>query len=128
MGDTLTEVVDTTWTFKKNNMKNSHITVPLLLAFNSKERHSESWHLAVGVVASLRLSGRQKVQWYQGDICHTNIIKSRMHQNPWRLNATARLGYGNFQVFGNYGLTNYWADGEGPEAKLWVIGLKVIPW
>lgn len=128
LGDSLSEVPDTNWNFKNNNMKNSHITVPLLLAFSSSPKHSTSYHLAFGVVASYRIAGRQKVQFYDGDLCHTTILKSKMHQNPFRLQGTVRLGYGNFQVFGNYGLTSYWQDGKAPEAHIWTLGLKVIPW
>lgn len=128
IGDTLTEVPDTTWKFKNNNMKNSHITVPLLLGFSSTKKHSTSFKLAAGVVFSYRLAGRQKVKYWEGDICNVIVRKSRMHQNPFRAHATIRAGYGNFQLFGTYSLTNYWEDGAAPEARMWVLGLKVIPW
>jgi hypothetical protein len=127
-GDTLTELPETRWSFKKNNMKSGHLTVPLLLGFNTGEYNNSSWHLAFGVIGSLRLSGKQKVEWEQGGNTHVLKIKSRMHQNPWRVQATVRAGYANFHLFANYALTDYWLEGEGPRARLWSIGLKLIPW
>ncbi|MGB0404461.1 MAG: outer membrane beta-barrel protein [Salibacteraceae bacterium] len=126
--DTMAGIEDVNRSFKNNNMKNSHITIPLLLAFNTSPKNSTSWHFAAGMIFSYRLNGKQKVQFNENNIKNTITRKSRMHQNPFRATATVRLGYGNLHVFGNYTLTEYWESGEGPSANLWSIGIKVLPW
>ena len=70
----------------------------------------------------------QKKNFNYIDLKEEVLRKSRMFQNPWRINATLRLGYGNFHVFGNYNLLHYWEDGQAPSARLWTIGVKVLPW
>ena len=135
--DSLVERADTLRNFKgssNNNMKNAHITVPLLLAFNTSPKNTTSFHIAFGAIFSYRISGKQKVvykyndQSESGDLKEEVLRKSRMFQNPWRINATLRLGYGNFHVFGNYNLLHYWENGQAPSARLWTIGVKVLPW
>ncbi|MBD81600.1 MAG: hypothetical protein CL840_21960 [Crocinitomicaceae bacterium] len=126
--DSMIEVRDSVWNFCNNNMKNAHITVPLLLAFNTSPKNSTSYHIAFGVIGSYRLSGKQKVVYINGNLKNEILRKSPMHQNPWQVHATLRLGYGNFHIFGNLGLIDYWESGAAPSAKVWTMGIKVLPW
>lgn len=126
--DSLMFEADSIHSFKNNNLKNSHITVPLLLAFNTSPKNSTSFHIAIGAIFSYRLSGKQKIQYNIGEQCHTYMVKSEMLQNPWKAAATLRLGYSNFHVFANYALTDFWITNSGPKAKSLVVGLKVLPW
>ena len=126
--DSLAFLTDSTNNFKNNNMKNGHITVPLLLAFNTSPKNSSSFHIALGVIFSYRLSGKQKMVYNIGEQKHIDLVKSEMLQNPWKIASTLRLGYANFHVFANYALTDYWVSGAAPSARSMVVGLKVIPW
>ncbi|UTW60693.1 outer membrane beta-barrel protein [bacterium SCSIO 12741] len=127
-GDSMTLRTDTVFGYRNNNMKNSWVTVPLLLGVNTSQYNSSSFHIAAGVILGYRLTGKQKIKFWDGEICNTIRRKSNMHQNPWRATATVRIGYGNFHLFGNYSLTDYWAEGEAPKARVMVVGIKVIPW
>lgn len=126
--DSLVGVPDSSYGFYNSNMKNGHVTVPLLLAFNTSPKNSSSFHIAIGAVFSYRLSGKQKIKYYSGEVKNEHLRYGRMHQNPWRINATLRLGYANFHVFGNYNLLDYWESGHAPKTSLWTVGIKVIPW
>jgi len=126
--DSLIGLPDTNFGFFNSNMKNGHVTVPLLLAFNTSPKNSSSFHIAVGAIFSYRISGKQKIRYNSGDVQNDHLRYGRMHQNPFRINATLRLGYSNFHVFGNYNVLNYWESGHAPKANLWTIGVKVIPW
>ncbi|MCB0480524.1 MAG: outer membrane beta-barrel protein [Flavobacteriales bacterium] len=126
--DSLMFYTDSVHSFKNNNMKSGHITAPLLLAFNTSPKNSTSFHIAFGAIFSYRLSGKQKTKYDLGEQKHQYLVKSEMLQNPWKIAATLRLGYGNFHVFANYALTDFWVAGAAPSARSMVIGLKVIPW
>ncbi|MDB9725134.1 PorT family protein [Salibacteraceae bacterium] len=127
-GDTLTASIDSVHTFSKNNLKSSFVTIPLLLAFNTNVKHSKAFHFAAGVILGYRLSGKQKIEYTTGNIETTLERKAQMHQNPWKVAATVRLGYANYHLFGNYALTNFFNNGEAPKAKSVVLGIKILPW
>jgi len=48
---------------------------------------------------------------------------SKSYFNTTRLAATARVGYGNFSLFGAYSLTGIFKDGIAPDIKGMQIGL-----
>ncbi|MFT6441687.1 MAG: hypothetical protein ACJASM_001224 [Salibacteraceae bacterium] len=126
--DTLASVIDTINTFTKNNLKSAHLTVPLLIAFNTNVKHSKAFHFATGLILSYRLSGKQKIEYDDGNVETALERKGQMHQNPWKVAATFRIGYANYHVFGNYALTNFFVSGQGPQATSVVFGIKMLPW
>jgi hypothetical protein len=127
-GDTLAAALDSVNTFTKNNLKSSYVTIPLLLAFNTNVKHSKAFHFATGVILGYRITGKQKIQYNTGNVETAIERKAQMHQNPWKVAATVRLGYANYHLFGNYALTNFFLKGEAPEAKSIVLGIKILPW
>lgn len=126
--DSLMGLVDTTNAFSKNNVQSSFITVPLLLAFNTNVKHSKAFHFATGVILGYRLCGNQKVEYSTNGMETTIEQKWPMHQQPFSAALTLRFGYANYHIFGNYGLINFFKNGEAPEANSLVIGVKVLPW
>lgn len=126
--DTLIGTIDPINNFSKNRLKSGHITVPILLAFNTNVKHSKSFHIAMGVILSYRLSGKQKIVFENNGVQSKISRKAVMHQNPGKAAATLRLGYNNFHLFGNYALTSFWEKGAAPEARTVVVGLKILPW
>jgi hypothetical protein len=53
--------------------------------------------------------------------------------NPFRVQATARVGYGWFRAFANYSLTPYFkkdsgvAGQENPDIRVFSAGITLIP-
>jgi hypothetical protein len=43
--------------------------------------------------------------------------------NSTRIAATARIGYGNFSIFGSYQVNNMFKDGVAPDTRLFQVGL-----
>jgi hypothetical protein len=46
--------------------------------------------------------------------------------NPFRVNASVRLGYGSFVLFANYALTPLFQKNEGPDLTAFSTGIRII--
>ena len=115
-------------TFRTNKLRTTSITVPLLLEFNTSKNHRKSFHLAAGVTGSWMISSIYK-QKYEED---GKIVKGKLREdfnlNRLNVDASARIGYGNFTLFANYALTPLFEDGNGPELYPLTVGLQLVGW
>ena len=126
--DTVIGITDPTVNIKKNKLVATYLTVPLLLEFNTSSNPDKTFHLAMGVIGGLRLGSHLKlVKEVNGD---ESKVKYRddFNLNPWRYDATVRLGYRNFTVFGSYNLAGLFKDNKGPELNTFTAGIRLAGW
>lgn len=124
--DSLTPILDTVNQFDKNRLKASFINVPLLLAFNTKQRKDEGVRLAVGAIFGYKLSSRTK-QVYQLDGDRTkDVVRSNYNMNPFQVMGTVRVGFKGLNFFANYNFTPLFANGEGPEVYPFSVGISFL--
>lgn len=138
--------------FRKNKLRQTGLRIPLMLEFNTKRSpiptsdevlarkaaaaggksasfhgdNSRNFHVAMGVVGSwyfdtmykqkFRLDGEDRKERSSGDF----------HLLPYRLAASARLGYGSFNLFAEYALTPLFKENKGPELTPFNIGITII--
>jgi hypothetical protein len=122
------QVVDNNISYTKNMLKASYLTIPLLLQFNTFPKHSKSFHIAVGGQLGIRMGSRSKQVYDVDGSKKRDIYKSNYNLNPFQYGLTARMGYGNFNVFANYNLSELFKKNKGPEVYPFQIGLTLIPW
>ncbi len=123
--DSVFAVTDTINTFTKNKMKSTYLTVPLLLEFNTNADSDRSFYLATGVVGGVRLTSRLK---RNGEVAGTEFeerIKADYNLNSFKLDATARLGYGSWGVFANYSLLPLFDKGATVDVYPLTFGLSL---
>ena len=123
--DTTFAIADTINTYTKNKMKSTYLTVPLLLEFNTNADEDKSFYLAAGVVGGVRLTSRLK---RNGEVAGTEFeerIKADYNLNSFKLDATARLGYGDWGVFANYSLLPLFNNGATVEVYPLTFGLSL---
>ncbi|MES2798511.1 MAG: outer membrane beta-barrel protein [Bacteroidota bacterium] len=100
--DTLFAVVDTAQTYTKNKLRSNYLTIPLLLELGGKK--GNGFYFATGVIGGIRLSSKIK---RQGEIDGKNFREDERGVyglNPFKLDATVRLGYSWFGLYANYSL------------------------
>lgn len=120
-------VVQDSISFSKNMLKASYLSIPLMLHFNTHQKNSKSFHFAFGIVQSLRLGSRTKQVWNVSNSKQKDIEKDSFNLNPFRTVATVRMGYGNFNLFAEYGLTTLFRNNRGPELYPFSVGITLIP-
>jgi hypothetical protein len=112
--------------FKKNMLKASYLTIPLLIQFNTNEKHEKSFHVAIGGQFGLRLGSRTKQVWNDDGDKKKEITISNFNLNPIQYGLTARIGYGNFNIFANYNLSSMFKNNKGPELYAFQIGVTLL--
>lgn len=126
--DSVTAISDPSITLKKNKLVAEYINVPLLLEFNTSQNPKRTVHIATGVIGGLRVGSRVKmIQAQNGNESKVKIYDD-FNLNPFRCDATARIGYRNFTVFASYGLVNLFKDNKGPDLVPFTAGIKLIGW
>ncbi|MEI3799672.1 MULTISPECIES: porin family protein [unclassified Chitinophaga] len=95
-----------TSTAKKNKVATTYLEIPIELRYRSvPDNANKGFKAAVGVKVGALVDAHTKVK-YTGANGSKDIDKdaNRGFFNPWRFAATARVGYGNFALFGSYSL------------------------
>ncbi len=115
--------------FKKYKLSTAALEVPVELRFTADPEHSnKSIKAAIGVKVGTLLGVHTKGKTLQnksdqGINSYTAKESGKRHFNNTTLAATARVGYGNFSLFGSYQFTSLLKDGVGPDIKPFQIGI-----
>lgn len=123
--DTLFAVIDSATVYSKNKLKATYLTVPLLLEFCTNKDASKSFYLATGVVGGLRIASKTK---RIGEIDGREFkekVKGTYDLNPFKLDATARIGYGSVGAFASYSLLPLFDTGKTMELYPLSFGLTM---
>ncbi|MEP6711273.1 MAG: outer membrane beta-barrel protein [Ferruginibacter sp.] len=123
--------VDSVNHFKKYKLSTAYLEVPVEFRFTANPNTpGKTLKGALGVKVGTMLNAHTKGKTLQNGTGNTindisEKIGSKKFFNTTRLSATARIGYGNFSVFGAYSLTSVFKDGVAPPSKLLQVGLTI---
>jgi len=95
---------------KKSKFTTTYLTLPFMLEFQLPVDNN-SINLAAGPIGALKLGSHSKMVAEDGQKIKSN---SDFSLNMLRYGATARVGYGNFQLYGTYYMTPMFKSGKGP--------------
>jgi hypothetical protein len=123
--DTVFAAIDSTFQYSKNKLKASYLTVPLLLEFNTNADASKSFYLATGVVGGVRIASKLKRKGEFEGKEFTQKEKGTYGLNSFKLDATARLGYGDWGAFVNYSLLPLFESQKTTELYPLTFGLSL---
>lgn len=113
--------------YVKSKLTSMYAVVPLLLEFQTNGEHeTNSFHISAGVIGGVRISSHSK-QVYTFDDSAKNKPKTwdDFYIQPFRLDATVRIGWGPINLYGNYSITPMFRTGKGPEVYPFTLGLVV---
>ncbi len=99
--DTLTASISPI-NYTKNKLRAAYFQIPLMLEFNTCKDNDKGVYLAAGVIGGVRIASRTKrVYVVDGDKVKEKA-KGTYGLEPFKLDATARIGYGDWGAFFNY--------------------------
>ena len=122
--------VDTVNHFKKYKLTTAFLEIPLELRFTADPANeSKSIKVALGVKVGTLLNAHTKGKNLldkNGAAINSYTAKEtgKGFFNTTRLAGTARIGYGNFSLFGSYQFNNIFKDGVAADMRLFQIGLN----
>jgi hypothetical protein len=107
---------------KKSKLHINYLTAPLFFEVKTPLRMGGS-HLsfAAGVIGGLYLGSHTKYKFYDGD---KENKQNNYHINQWKYDITGRIGFGDFCVFVNYGMTSIFKEGKGPQIYPMQFGIS----
>lgn len=123
--DTLFAEMDTTLVYSKNKLKASYLTVPLLLEFCTNADANKSFYLATGVVGGVRIASKIKRAGEFDGKDFTQTVKGIYGLNPFKLDATVRMGFSSFGAFASYSLLPLFDTGKTVEVYPLTFGLSM---
>jgi hypothetical protein len=109
----------------KSKLTSTFLRIPLILEFQFPNTiRAKRVFISAGLVGGLKLGSHTKVVYKESG---KNKDKRRddFNINPFRYGLTARIGFGNLCVFGDYYFTPLFVDDKGPELHPFSLGLAV---
>ncbi len=137
---------------RKTKLTSMYVTMPLIFEIQNNGRHSKRLHFALGAILNARVRTHTKIYFNEANKQYRledpvtgipsfnyyttpnngnrNIVKSfdSFSLQPFRVDATARVGFGPINIFATYGLTQMFQKGKGPELYNWVVGISLVNW
>ncbi|MEX1193154.1 MAG: outer membrane beta-barrel protein [Brumimicrobium sp.] len=122
---TIYSSIDSTKTIDKNFLNTTYLSAPLYLTFMPGNDPNKSFHISVGAVFNYRIGSRLKQKYTLEDQKRKDINRGHYHINPLLVDASVRMGVGDFTVFANYGLTSLFEKNKGPEYYPFSAGISL---
>ena len=116
-GEIIDEEEESISEIKRNYLSAHYFTVPLLLEFATKVKGKKSFYFNTGVVGGVRFASSTTLKGkYDNGDKFTNVRRAQYNMNPIFLDASFRIGYGAFGLFGTYSLTTMFKTGANTQA------------
>lgn len=114
--------------FKKHKLTVSYLTVPLLLTFNTHESYRKAFHITTGLLLSYKLGSHTKQVYNVDGEKKKDKDFDDFNIDPFRYDATVRVGYRNYTVFLNYAISDFFKKNTAPELHPWAFGISLTNW
>lgn len=112
--------------FKRSKFATTYIEAPFELRYyGNKENRNRGFKFALGMKVGILVNAHTKVrESYAGPYINDKTVTNR-YVEKWRFAPTARIGWGNFTLFGSYNISQLFNAGQGPEVYPFSIGLCI---
>ena len=123
----ISAVRDTAFSYKKNKLVTTYLTIPLLLQFDTDPlgKHNRTIHLSAGLVGSMRIGSHTKQVYEKGNTFSRPKTRDDFNLNPFGCSAMLRAGYGNIDIYASYSLTTLFRNNQGPQLYPFTIGITL---
>ncbi len=108
---------------RKSKMSMTYLTIPLMLNLETNpERKSHSFRFSAGMSGGVRIASRTKTK--TEDKLKTKQ-RDDFNLNGFRYGPTVRIGYGWFNLYAQYAMSDFFADDKGPELNAFTAGISL---
>lgn len=112
--------------YKSSKLSTAYIEAPFELRFfGNKENRNRGFKAAVGMKVGLLVGAHSKVRHSLYGPVVTEKLNSTTHLQSWRFTPNARIGWGNFALYGSYSISSLFKAGSGPEIYPYSIGISI---
>ncbi|MEZ5017787.1 MAG: outer membrane beta-barrel protein [Flavipsychrobacter sp.] len=122
--DTMARFIPETTNYKKYKLTTTYLEAPFELRFfGNKYNRNKGFKAAVGLRVGTLMGAHTKAK-EEG----TKIVRktgTKVFLEGWRFAGTARIGWGNFTLFGSYNLNKLYQENLGPEITPYSMGICI---
>jgi len=118
-------MVDSLKSFDKNYLNATYLSVPLFLTLVPGKDAEKSFHMSLGAIVNYRIGSRIKQKYVFSDQKLKDISRGHYHLNPFLVDASVRIGVGDFTAFANYSLTTMFEKNKGPQYYPFSAGVSL---
>ena len=127
--DYTSAVEDTAIMYSKNKLTTVYLTAPLLLQFDTPRLHKKNTiHLSLGVVGGVRIGSHTKQVYEIDNTKFKPKTRDDFNLAPFRYSAMVKIGYGPFNVFATYQVSELFRKNKGPQMHPFSVGVTVAGW
>ena len=113
--------------YVKSKLVTGYLNAPLYLTFaTNKFKNGKRLSLSPGLTAGWKFTSYNKRVVNENGDRQKSRNNDDFNLNPFRVNASVRLGYGSFILFANYALTPLFQKNEGPDLTAFSAGIRII--
>lgn len=110
--------------YKRYKFVTTYIQAPFELRyFGNANNRSKGFKAAVGMTIGTLLGAHTKATTSVDGTVVKYKVDTKRYVTPWNFAATARIGWGNFSLFGSYNLTNVFKENAGPPITPFSVGI-----
>ncbi|MES2778539.1 MAG: DUF2807 domain-containing protein, partial [Bacteroidota bacterium] len=111
-----------------NKLYTFDITAPLLIKFapGTSKKVKGGFHFAAGAIIHYVVTSSVVTETSSGGFDQRVEMDDDFNINPFRIDATVRMGYDRIKLFANYSLTPYFNSSKAPDVRLFSAGLTLI--
>ncbi|WP_343667222.1 outer membrane beta-barrel protein [Chitinophaga sp.] len=112
--------------YKKSKLATTYLEIPLELRFRQvPENANKGFKAAVGLKAGYLLNAHTRTVGSQSGFKVVEKESSKYWFNTFRFVGTARIGYGNWALFGTYALNGMFKDNSSFAVNAYSFGISV---
>lgn len=112
--------------YKKSKLSTAYLEAPFELRFfGDKENRNRGFKMAVGMRVGILVGAHTKNKNTVSGPSIVEKVNTKRFIQTWRFAPTARIGWGNFSVYGSYNLSPLFNNGQGPEVYPYSLGICI---
>jgi|DewCreStandDraft_4_1066084.scaffolds.fasta_scaffold21666_2 hypothetical protein len=112
----------------KSKLVETWVRVPVFLEYQTAQKKSKQFHVAVGGVFGYKLCSHSKQVHFEGGDRNKDKIYDDFYLNPIKVDAEVRIGWGLLNLFASYSLTTMFKENKGPELYPYMVGITLAGW
>lgn len=110
--------------YKHYKLATAYVEIPIMLRYRTyPDNANKGFKAAAGLKFGALISAHTKGKRLANGSKEVDKVSNKQYFQPWRVSASARVGWGNFSIFGNYSLTELLKTGAGPALNPLQIGI-----
>lgn len=98
-------ITEPDWSIEKSKLSTTYATLPLLLEFHSSSHQNRGIVISVGAIGGLKLGSNTKIVYKENGDKNKDKTKDDYSLSPFRYGFHARLGVGDWLIYGTYYVT-----------------------